>query len=66
MTNTKIKLGQIIRSKRKEIKMTQIQLAYEAGCTITTINTIEKGRANPTLNTLIYIADVLEIDLFNF
>ena len=66
MKNIKIQLGQLIRFKRKEKKMTQTQLADQIGSTITTISTIEKGTANPTLNNLIFIADVLKIDLFAF
>lgn len=65
MKDIKKEIGQLIRYKRKLLNMTQQQLADQIDSTITTISTIEKGTANPTLNNIINISKVLEINLFN-
>lgn len=65
MKNIKKELGQIMRLERKKKNMTQSDLANKIGSTITTISTIERGTANPTLNNIINISKVLEINLFS-
>ena len=45
-------LGQQIARKRKKAGMTQADLAEKTGIDQAAISRIEKGRANPTLNTL--------------
>ena len=62
-------LGRKIRSLRKEQKISQAQLAFEAGVTRNQIVSIEKGKVNTGISTIFYIAKALNIhpkELFNF
>lgn len=45
-------LGSRIRDARKECGLTQQELADQAGLAVKTIQDIEKGRKNPTYETL--------------
>lgn len=45
-------LGKHIRDARKECGLTQKELADQTGLAVKTIQDIEKGRKNPTYNTL--------------
>ena len=57
MTNSTI--GNNIKLRRKFLKVTQTQLADLSGLSINTLYKIERGQANPTIDTLIKIADIL-------
>jgi transcriptional regulator with XRE-family HTH domain len=52
-------LGSVICELRRERKLSQEQLAYEADVDRTRTGQIERGEANPTVDTLARIADVL-------
>ncbi len=54
-------VGKNISRIRKEQKLTQVQLAFEAGVTREFINKIESGKNNVSLKNLILIAEVLSI-----
>ncbi|HEY8390662.1 MAG TPA: helix-turn-helix transcriptional regulator [Clostridia bacterium] len=56
-------LGQIIRNKRKEKKFTQKYLAKQIGLSRNYLSDIENGRYMPSVETLIRIASILELDL---
>lgn len=58
-------IGVSIVFLRKEKGLTQENLALEAEISISYLRLIEHGRANPTLNELQKIAEVLEIELCN-
>ena len=49
-------VGENIRSRRKEIGMTQVQLASAAQLGENTIQRIESGQAQPTVESLFRIA----------
>jgi len=57
-------IGVKIREGRKRFGWTQSQLAKETGTTLQTINTIEKGKANTTIELLLKIEDVLILEIF--
>lgn len=50
-----------IRSARKECQLTQQELADQSGLAVKTIQDIEKGRKNPTYETLCLLVDRLGI-----
>lgn len=58
-----------LKKLRKEAGISQNQLAFEAGISLSQIARIETARINPTLSTVFAIARALEIPLtsmFNF
>ncbi|MGG4011452.1 helix-turn-helix domain-containing protein [Bacillus smithii] len=56
-------LGQIIKSKRNEIGMTQDQLSSATRLSRNYISDIENGRYMPSINSLSRIAICLNMDL---
>lgn len=54
-------LGKRIRSARKECQLTQQELADQSGLAVKTIQDIEKGRKNPTYETLCLLIDRMGI-----
>ena len=54
-------VGENIRSRRKEIGMTQVQLASAAQLGENTIQRIESGQAQPTVESLFRIAKALGV-----
>ena len=56
-------IGKTIQQRRKELKITQSSLAELAEISINTLYKIERGEANPTLEVLKKIADVLGLAL---
>ena len=58
-----IHLSDFIKMRRKELKLSQSYVADLAGISVNTISTIERGEANPTVDVLDKIADVLGLEL---
>jgi transcriptional regulator with XRE-family HTH domain len=58
-------LGKQIKERRDSLRITQLDLAELAGISPNTLYKIERGQANPSLNILLKITDVLglQIDL---
>lgn len=56
-------LGAAIRRLREERGMTQEGLAYEAGSTVATISSIERGRTNPNWGTVEAISKALGVSM---
>lgn len=56
-------IGNRIKSRRNELKITQEELANELGMTSFYLSKIENGHAHPTLDTLSVIANQLDIEL---
>jgi y4mF family transcriptional regulator len=56
-------LGNIIRKRRKTLRITQPHLAEMAGISESTLYKIENGRANPTIKVLNQVADILGLEL---
>ena len=63
MDNVDVKLGEIIRSKRKEMKMTQTELADKVGTTKQCIYYYEKGTRGLTMSLFFKICDALNLDV---
>lgn len=57
------RLGQTIRTLRAERDLSQMALAADAGLDKTYIGLIERAEVNPSIGTLLRIADALEVDL---
>lgn len=56
-------IGEQIRLRRKELMITQPDLADIAGISINTLYKIERGQANPTIEVLVKILDVLGLEI---
>jgi ribosome-binding protein aMBF1 (putative translation factor) len=57
------KLGQSIRQLRDDREFSQMALASEAGLDKTYIGLIERAEVNPTVGTLLKIAEALGVEL---
>ena len=57
------KLGQAVREFRADRDISQMALASEAGLDKTYIGLIERAEVNPTVGTLLKIADAFGVDL---
>jgi y4mF family transcriptional regulator len=56
-------IGQKIKERRKFLHIKQEDLAEIAGVSERTLREIEKGAANPELNSLLKICDVLGMEV---
>ena len=56
-------IAQAIYDRRKELGLTQLELAERAGMTQPAINRLETGTALPSSRTLFRVAHALETDL---
>lgn len=56
-------IGQIIQDRRDHMRITQKQLADMANIGINTLYKIETGQANPTLESLQKITDILGLEI---
>ncbi len=56
-------LIQIIKERRKELQVTQENLAELSGVGLRTLKQFESGKGNPTLLTIQKLADVLGLEL---
>jgi len=63
VSNGKESIGKIIQTRRKSRKIVQVQLADIAGISLRTLREIEKGIANPELDTLMRICKVLGMEI---
>lgn len=64
-----IKMGQHIRGLREGQGISQEQLAADAEIPYSSLNEIEAGKTNPTIASLMAVAEALEIpltELLNF
>jgi len=60
---TVIKIAEIIKQKRKILKVDQQTVCDYTGISVNTLSAIERGKANPSLNTLITICDFLGLEI---
>lgn len=63
ITDEKKAIGGIIQTRRKGRKIAQDQLADIAGISPRTLRDIEKGIANPELETLMKVCNVLGMQI---
>lgn len=57
------KIGDRIKARRKELKITQPHLAELAKISPNTLYKLEKGQGNPSLEVLSKVAEVLGLEL---
>ncbi|MBI2968218.1 MAG: helix-turn-helix domain-containing protein [Bacteroidetes bacterium] len=57
------KLIQTIKERRETLKINQETLAGLSGIGLRTLKQFESGKGNPTVNTLLKIAEVLGMEL---
>ncbi|WP_406698696.1 helix-turn-helix domain-containing protein [Singulisphaera sp. Ch08] len=63
VTLTNQEIGEKLRFRRKKLRLRQRDLAELAGVTLRGLTDLENGRANPTINQLAKIAEVLGLEL---
>jgi transcriptional regulator with XRE-family HTH domain len=56
-------LGETIKNRRKELKITQPHLADLAQISVNTLYKLEKGQGNPSMGVLNILAEVLGMEL---
>jgi transcriptional regulator with XRE-family HTH domain len=56
-------IGKALKERRKDLKITQPELAVLAEVSVNTLYKIEREQSNPTLESLEKIADVLGLEL---
>lgn len=59
--NMNLFLGEFLKTRRKELQLSQEELAATAGLHRTYIGLLEHGKRSPTINTLFLIARVLRL-----
>jgi len=64
--NKEVNVGMTIKNIRKSKKLLLKEVASKCGISSSMLSQIEKGNANPSLNTIKSIAQVLEVPLFKF
>lgn len=63
MRNNLLEIGVIVRQRRELLKLLQPQLATISGISVRTLQLLEKGKGNPSLKTIIGLADTLGLEL---
>ena len=63
MRNESINIGDAIKKRRELLGLLQPQLASISGVSTRTIQLVEMGKGNPSLDTLIKIADPLGLQI---
>ena len=61
-----ITLGERLRLRRKELKLSMKEVAYASGLSIGFISQVERGLTSPSLTSLTAIANYLRSDVSNF
>jgi transcriptional regulator with XRE-family HTH domain len=56
-------LIQRLKDRREELGVTQEQLSELAGIALRTVKQLDAGKGNPTVSTLMKLADVLGMEL---
>jgi len=59
---TKQEIGEKIRLRRKLLRLRQRDLAELAGVTLRGLTELERGQANPTINQLSKIVEILGLE----
>lgn len=54
--------GKIVREKRNTLRLKQEELSEKSGVAIKTIHSIELGKGNPSIKTILRLFGTLELD----
>lgn len=65
MTDLSLKIGQLIRKKRIEKKLTQEMLSLQCGIDRSYMGRIERGEVNITVLKLYEIANILKVEPYH-
>lgn len=63
MRNAAIEIGKSFRQRRELLGLLQPQLSAIAGISTRTIQLVEAGKANPSLSTILQLADALGLNM---
>jgi transcriptional regulator with XRE-family HTH domain len=63
MRNDAVKLGETLRQRRELLGIVQPQLSLLSGISTRTIQLIEQGKGNPSLETILQLAGPLGLQL---
>lgn len=55
--------GLVLRERREAAKLSQEELAHRAGLTRNYVGLLERGRRNPTLNSMASLAEAMKVSL---
>lgn len=58
-----LQIGEVIKDRRSSLRINQVNLAEMAGISKNTLYKIERGQANPTIEVLKKIADILGLEI---
>lgn len=58
-----MKLSEAMKSRRKTLGISQLDLAEMSGVSLATVKDIERGKGNPSLNTVQKILDILGMEI---
>ncbi|MDE7421501.1 MAG: helix-turn-helix domain-containing protein [Muribaculaceae bacterium] len=59
----KIELGELIKTRRKSLKIDQRTLALLAGVGLNTVVAVERGEGNPKISTIISLLDTIGLQI---
>ncbi len=63
VNNSRVEFGRVVRRMRKELGLTQMQLAGRAGVSSIYLGTIENGRRDPSVSTIVSLARGLGVSV---
>lgn len=58
-----MELNEVMKKRRKELEISQLDLAEMAEVSLATVKDIERGKGNPSLNTVKWILMVLGMEI---
>jgi transcriptional regulator with XRE-family HTH domain len=58
-----MELNEIIKSRRKVLDISQLDLAEMSDLSLATVKDIERGKGNPSLSTVLKIVNVLGLEM---
>lgn len=58
-----MELSEMMKSRRKTLGISQLDLAEMSGVSLATVKDIERGKGNPSLNTVQKILDILGMEI---
>ena len=61
--NARLRFGKTVRKRRRELDFTQEYLAEQADVARTYISNLERGKINPSLETIVKLAKALQISV---
>ena len=57
--------GERLKDRRRALGLTQAQLFEQTGITAAYISLVERGQANPTLDTMVKLADAIGAEVWD-